>query len=230
MKDIDEIIAFYQEEATNLQRLITLAVEEREFKMACYYEKPFRKVHRRLRLLKNLENPLYDKLEELERLKQLYERPLPAGIEASYQDYIENNRKRIINQIALLKQQQSEFHVDGQQFDDLIFSMADGSINKFRFYINTEFKLKIIYKIIDNSIVIAINRVKKLRKKDTLSKSDIKALKNIGLQKVDGSLLFFYPLDHFKNAIEIKTITSRIIYEGIGLNKLSNSSYFEIVD
>lgn len=227
-RELAEIIEFYEEEQQRLASLIQLAIEEREFKMAHHHQKAFDEVGTKLFRFRNFANPNFGQIESLRELRQLYDKPL--GLQLS--DYFARKRQEIDRQLTALTQQALPPSIDGQEFDDLIFDMVEGRMHKFRFFLDpAEKNLYLDFEKIGNQLVIAIPRFKKLKKKHILDKSSVKVLKGLGFAKTDDkkSLLLNFDLHNFRDAIAIKTLTSRILYDAIGYSLLSKLTFLQII-
>lgn len=234
-EDLNEILKFYKEEKDNIESLIKESVEDGEFKDAHRYQKALFQVNRSLSLLLKLENPNYEEIEHLTFLLQNYSSFRYTKLveeNPKTKDYIETEKKYLEEKIKALAAKPIPKQVDEQDFDDVIFKLVEGKIKGFHFFINLENHLYLDFRIHHNQIVITIPKYKKLKKNYILHKANIIAIKKIGLKLDDNkkALHYFYNLNSFKNSIEIKTITSRIIYDGFGYQNLKNSSLIVVVD
>ena len=234
-EDLNEILKFYEEEKENLEYLIKVNVEDGEYKEAHRNQKALFLVKNSLSLLRKLGNLNYEEIEHLEYLLHNYS-------SSKYIKLVEDNPKMKANQetqkkyleqkIKFLKEKPIPYQVDEQDFDDVIFKLVEGKIKGFQFFINLEDHLYLDFKKHYDQILISIPKFKKLKKNDILFKKNIAEIKKIGFQlSADKKALhYFYNLANFKNTIEIKTITSRVIYDGFGFRNLKNSSLIVIVE
>ena len=71
-EELNEILEFYSEEKLALEKLINSYVKDGKFKEAHLHQKALHKLSRTLSLLKKLENPNYEEIEQLEFRIQSY--------------------------------------------------------------------------------------------------------------------------------------------------------------
>lgn len=233
--ELEEILQFYEEERQNLESLIHLHVKDFEYKKAHFHQKALYKVNQTLSLLRKFENPNYEEIEHLQHLLENYSnREFIELIEQHpyLSEKINLEKKHYEEKINQLRQEPRPRQIDGQEFDDVIFKLVENKIGGFHFFLNLETYLYLNFTKKDNFIIISVPKFKKLKKKYILRKSDIRALKAIGLKLDDArkSLVYRYDVAQFKDAIVIKTITSRIIYEGFHYSQLKNSTLIKIID
>jgi hypothetical protein len=232
-EELNDILKFYEEEKESLEHIIKSYIEDFEYKAAYFHSKGLKKVNQKIQLLKNLIDPNSDKLEQLLRSKNFYDIiPHPELREnTEFLNYLNNQKLKIDNQINFIKNTPKEQYFDGQEFDDLIFSLVENQIKCFRFYLNKESNLYLDFKKLNDSLVISIANYDRLKKEYILHKSSFKALKGIGFKKdkTGKSIFLVHSLANFKNSMVIKTLTSRIIYDGIGYYNINNATTIEII-
>lgn len=226
---LDEILEFYENEKLALETLINELVLEREFKQAHIRQKALKKVNHTLFLLRNLKNPNHAELTQLQQsLEDL--KKLDNGNPAM-KDFFERRMQPIKLRIQQLEVEVATDQLDSQEFDDVIFELVAGKIKHFHFFINTKTKLYLDFKLNEQSIIIELPRIKKLKNNFTLPKSSIAALKGMGFQrnKDENTMCLSFDVSNFKDANPIKTIVSRVIYEGFGHHHTENSSVIVII-
>jgi hypothetical protein len=229
-QELEKIIDFYEEEQQRLENLIQLAVEETEYKVAHYHQKVLAKVNAKLNCLKNLETPNFDRIEWLARAKRTYEEMIASKNNPI--DYLEQEIKRMDGELDSLRNLNKVPSIDGQEFDDLIFDMAEGQISKFRFFWGRmDEDLYLDFEKMENQIVISIPGYKELRKNYTFTKSSTRTLKSLGFKKTEDkkSMVLYFDLNGFRDAIAIKTLTSRILYDAIGYSHLNQATILQII-
>lgn len=232
-EELKELLKFYEDEKESLEDMIKSYVEDFEYKAAYFHSKGLKKVNQKIQLLKNLNNPNSDQIAHLQRTKKMYEVVIPSLINnVEYSNYQANQKTKIDSQIENLINQNRSEKLDGQEFDDVIFSLIENRIKSFKFYLNKASDVYLDFKKDDKYLIISIPNYQHLRDQNILRKSSIKALKSIGFKKdkIKKSLFLIYPLINFKNAIEIKMLTSRIVYDGIGYFNINNLSIIKIIE
>lgn len=234
-EELNEILEFYSEEKLALEKLINNHVKDGKFKKAHLHQKALHKLNQTLSLLKKLENPNYEEIEQLEFRFQSYsnsETEELIKVNPRLRDIIEKEKKHFEEKINRLSQMPLPSQIDGQDFDDLIFKMVDGKIRNFQFFINLEKHIFLDFQKTSNYINVTIPKYKKLKKSYILSKTNIMILKGLGFTlDLENNLLFYkFNFDNFKNSIEIKTFVSRVIYEGFGYHNIQNSSLMVIIN
>lgn len=233
-EELNEILEFYSEEKLALEKLINSYVKDGKFKEAHLHQKALHKLSRTLSLLKKLENPNYEEIEQLEFRIQSYsnsEAEELIKVNPRLKDLIEKEKKHFEEKIYRLSQMPLPSQIDGQDFDDLIFKMVEEKMSTFQFFINLEKHIFLDFQKTSNFINITIPKYKKLKKSYILSKQNIMILKGLGFTlDLENNLLFYkFNIDNFKNSIEIKTLVSRVIYEGFGYHNIQNSSLMVII-
>lgn len=228
-RELEKIIDFYEEEKQRLENLIQLAIGETEYKVAHYHQKALKKTNIKLNCLKSLETPNFDKIQWLASVKGTYEEMIASRNQPI--DYFEQEIKRMNSELENLKKFSKAPSIDGQEFDDLIFDMAEGKLIKFRFFLGrTDQDFYLDFEKIDNQIMISIP-YKRLKKDYILFKSSARALKSLGFNKTEDkkSMVLHFDLAGFRDAIAIKTLTSRILYDAIGYSHLTNNTILQIL-
>lgn len=230
---LNEILNFYENEKLALQDIIKSYIEDFEYKVAYFHSKGLKKVNQKIQLLKNLENSNSDQIDSLRRSKNIYDNIHP-GLKDNeeYLNYINEQKNKIDDKIENFIKQSKQEKIDGQEFDDVLFSLVENRIEHFKFQLSKESNIYLDFKKVENNLFISIPNYKNLRNNYIQYKSSIRALKAIGFKKhkIEKSLLLIYPLFNFKDTIEIKELTSRIIYDGIGYFNINNQSTIEIVN
>lgn len=233
--ELDEILEFYENEKLTLEKLIEEFVAEREFKQAHIHQKALRKVNLSISLFKTLENPNFLELEHLlNQLERYSSNHFKKLMEESpfMRDFFKRDVKCLEEKISSFNEKPIAPHSDSQEFDDIIFDLIEDKLNNFHFFLNTGTNLYLDFKKVNQSIVITIPKYKNLKKKYVLSKANRNKLKDIGFKLTDDkkNLVFIYDISSFRDANPIKTIVSRIIYEGFGHYNIENSSVIVIIN
>lgn len=234
-EDLNEILKFYEEEKENLESLIKDNIYDGEYKEAHRNQKAQILVNNSLSLLRKLGNSNHEEIEQLEYLLHNYSSSRYTKLvedNPKMKAHQETEKKYLEQKIKSLKEKPIPYQVDEQDFDDMIFKLVEGRIKGFQFFINLENHLYLDFKKHDNQILITIPKYKKLKKNFILFKENVAEIKKIGFQLSANKkeLHYFYNLANFKNAIEIKTISSRVIYDCFGYRNLKNSSLIVIVN
>ena len=226
--ELDEILDFYKNEKLALENQIEQLVSEREFKQAHIHQKALKKVNQSLTLFENLKNPNQIKINELE-LQLAHLKNIQTISYSS--DFFERIIQPIEQKLKELKVVTDPNRLDGQEFDDMIFDLIADKLHHFQFFLNKKSDLYLEFKKIGQAIFITIPKYKKLKKAYILSKSSRKKLKNIGFKLTHNkkNLVFEYDITSFKDANGIKTIVSRVIYDGFGIYHLQNSTIIRII-
>jgi len=228
--DLDELIEFYETEKNNLEHLIDQCIQEMDYKFARYYSKALGQVNEKLRTLKNLDDPFYDSKIKLESLKSFYEKKLINEVYESSENYFKKEISEIENRLHELNQQKSKAILDGQEFDDAIFDLAEGRIFGFKFYLKKELNFYLEFRLIEKiSLSISFTPVGTVKDDYVFWKQYLRALKGLGFtfNEENDCLEYIYDLKSFKNSIFLKTFVSRILFDVYYYKDFDNPAYIE---
>ena len=228
-EEINELISHYEQEKIQLEQLIKQAVEESDYKSAQVNQKALIYINNQLRIFKALNDPYFLEKDEIERHIHYYENILSRNLGTS--EYIQEKLQKIRLNLGDLNSRKIAVFYDGQEFDDALFAMVENKISAFIFNLRKEENLYLKFSIKKNKIIIRLTPIADILAEDYFTKSAITILKQIGFKKNKSRTCFQikYPLKGFKNAIQIKTVVSRVVYEAFFNYQISKSTTIEII-
>lgn len=216
--DLEELIDAYQEEKTELEKQIADYVEEGDYLYAHYHNKALKILNKTLDSLKTLHNPLYRNILDEERSIKGYNKMQASSYYKNSNDslkaYIDNLRRQSVTEseekIQKLKNTEIQILHDSQEVDDAIFSLVNGTVKRFTLYLKSSYDIPIKFEIIHNAIEIRLVLtdevgVRKQKKVDQLLST--------GFLLHGDEFIYQYPLNRFKDSLEIKMMLSHLIYD-----------------
>lgn len=216
-KDIylDELIQILEEEKKLLKRTVKEQLEEGEYSVAHKYSKGLAEVERKLHVLYHFRDPYKDIREVLEREKK----PLLDMLEKSkynefLTDYYLDLLNRLKKELGPVPDELEPFE-DSQHIDDAFFDLTWGEIQSFKLVFTDE-KLEMRFERQDgNMLTWSIGPVKVMRKSRVVTKKGRRALENMGFSwDAEGDrYVYQYDLSTFKDALAIKTLIARLVYD-----------------
>ncbi|MBB6237719.1 hypothetical protein HDC90_002341 [Pedobacter sp. AK013] len=225
-EEINELLSIYKQEKELIESLIESDKIDNDYKAIYLNSKILVNIQRQIRLIESLLDPHAQEKEQLKRTIDFY---VNRGGFQKDNDYQKHILEQIDQKLDQLNSYKPAYFDDGQEFDDAIFDLAEQRIKGFIFNLKKEEKLFLLFERNEKEILLSITNVKRLKKKYILDKTTRNALKFIGFkeEKHIDSFVFNYNLDHFKDAIFIKTIVSRVIFDAFHFQNLDNKTTIE---
>ena len=219
--DLDELIELYEAERQYLQDCIKDNVGGWEYLHAHYHSEALFKINSQLTIFYKLRDPFYDKRIELERMILMYEAIIKRRGITDNDSYYAKEVSNYQAQLQKLNDEKGKPLFDGQEIDDALFSLLEGAHNGFVFYLNVENNLGFTFELSESGFLDISITLKSILGIDyffSLEDDDPDPLirfKELGfLLNVSGNkLVYRYDMRNFKDAIRIKTLLSRIIYD-----------------
>lgn len=226
-EEINELLSIYEQEKKLIESIIEEDRIDNDYKAIRINSKNLNRIQRRIALIKSLIDPYAQEKEQLKRtIDFLFKK---SELEES-NEYRTHMLAQIDQKLDQLNSYKPGYFNDGQEFDDAIFDLVEQKIEGFIFNLKKENKLALLFKRMDEEILLSVTNIKKLKKQNILDKNSRTVLKLIGFkeEKHLDSLVFTYGLEHFKNAIFIKTIVSRVIFDAFYFQELDKKTTIEI--
>ena len=229
--DLDELIELCETESQLLECSIKDNIEEEEYLNAHATSRALLKLSDQLRVLYKLRDPFYDEKMELERAIAMYENFNKKGNSSHLDSYY---GKIIIEQkdrLQKLIDQKDRPLYDDQKIDNALFELLDGVHNGFILYLDVKNNLGFTFELSEiNMLDISIGAEKALNieyffdgdgdKRESL----LNKFKGLGftLNYAGNKLVHKYDMKNFKDALSIKILLSRIIYDIFTYTELDN--------
>lgn len=218
--DIDKLIELLEEEKLFVEHCIKDNVDEFEYLHAHIHAKALMRVNTQLQIFKRLKDPLYNKKAELETLLEMYKKwkgDAGSGIDLYYEKLI----SEINEQLTTLTESHNIPQYDDQKLDDGIFNIRAGRHNGFILYLNVKDNLGFTFERLQSDVLSISIDVKSVLNVEYFFGDDNEdenpVNKFIGLEfrlnQTGNKLVYKYDMLHFKDAISIKTLLSRVIYD-----------------
>jgi len=226
-EEINALLSIYEQEKKLIESIIEEDRIDSDYKAIRLNSKNLNRIQRQIELIKSLIDPY---TQEKERLKRTIDFLVKKNEFEESDEYRTHMLAQIDRKLDQLNSYKPGYFNDGQEFDDAIFDLVEQKIEGFIFNLKKENKLSLLFKRTDKEILLSVINIKKLKKQHILNKNTIAVLKSIGFkeEKPVDSLVFTYGLDNFKDAIFIKTIVSRVIFDAFYFQELDKETTIEI--
>ncbi|RLJ77488.1 hypothetical protein [Pedobacter alluvionis] len=226
-EEINELLSIYEQEKKLIESIIEEDRIDNDYIAIHINSKNLNRIQRQIALIKSLIDPYAQEKEQLKRTIDFFVKK--SELEES-NEYRTHMLAQIDQKLDQLNSYKPGYFNDGQEFDDVIFDLAEQKIEGFIFNLKKENKLALLFKRMDKEILLSVTNIKKLKKQHILDKNSRAVLKSIGFkeEKHLDSLVFTYGLDNFKDAIFIKTIVSRVIFDAFYFQELDKKTTIEI--
>ena len=227
--DLDLLIELLEAEKLSLETAITNNLIEHEYLSVYHHGEALLKVNAQLYRLQNFKGPLYDEEPLLERLVDSVTKFSDSPF---MRDYWEEMIKTKRDEIEKLKRQKNKHFNDEQQLDNALFDLYENRVKKLRFHFSHRGEpFYIDFEMTEVNILAISAKIDSLINyddPDDLETNQLNLFENIGFKRNIklGLLVYNYNMDNFKDAIAIKTILSRIIYD-IGYSGDDNEAKLE---
>jgi hypothetical protein len=211
--DLEELIEAYEMEKAELEKQISEYVSEGDYLYAHQYQKGLRKLCSRLAILKELQNPLYKSISEEEATATNIRRLFANNKNAKQNDYLTEYLNKIENKILELKHTAVQPGYDSQEVDDALFFLVDGTVKGFKLYFKTFPEVFVNFALADHAIEIKLQYDAMAVEEYSFIFRNVNQFKSLGFQLRDTQWIYYYSLDKFKDALEIKIMLARLIYD-----------------
>ncbi|MCQ6959742.1 hypothetical protein [Mucilaginibacter aquariorum] len=216
--DIDKLIELLQEEKLFIEQCIKDNIDEFEYLHAHIHTKTLTKLNTQLRIFKQLKDPFYNKKMELEMQLEMYKqfRKDSPDIDLYYQKVI----AEVNDELKKLNESNAKPQYDDQKVDDAIFNIRAGRHNGFIIYLNVKDNLGFTFELLQTDILSISIDVKSALNVEYLFEDDedenpLNKFSGLGfgLNQTGSKLVYKYNMEYFKDAISIKRLLSRVIYD-----------------
>jgi len=218
--DLEELIEAYEIEKAELEKQISEYVDEGDYIYAHYHNKALRKVNKTLDILKDIQHPFYrliseertkarntNKMLTSEEYKKYFDR---LGTDFFAEQLQEGENKILEWQRAPVASQT----YDSQEIDNALFDLVKGILSSFKLYFKSRPDIYVRFTLKDHAIEITL-----LYDEDPYYDHygwvfrDGKEIKPLGFILKDEQWVYQYHFVKFKDALDIKIILARLIYD-----------------
>ena len=227
-EEINELLSHYQQEKVFLDSLIKESLSEDDYYTTWLHSKALSKIKNQIRIIKSLLDPHANQKEYLKNRIDLLSDQVDFNQSEEYKTYFLSQIDKKLDELNSYK---SDYFNDGQEFDDVIFDLIEKRIDSFVFHINKTANFYLKFSVKKSYLKIKLTPFSQVKEGYGINNPEIMVLKQIGFRKNNSKthLQYKYSLDGFKDAIFIKTIVSRVIYDVFFFQGLDNLTNIEIL-
>jgi hypothetical protein len=227
-EEINELLSIYKQEKELIESLIKEDQIDHDYKAVYLNSKVLNRIENQIRIIKLFVDP---HLEGKEQLKRRSDFLTEMSKIRQAEDYYALQHEKINQKLEQLNSYKPGYFNDGQEFDDAIFDLVENKISAFIFNLRKEENLYLRFSIKKNKIIIRLTPFADILSRDYFTKTAKIVLKQIGFKKNKSRTCFQikHQLDGFKDAIPIKTIVSRVIYEALYNYQVNQSTTLEMI-
>ena len=219
--DLDELIELLEVEAKVIKACIKENIEEWDYLNAHANSRALFKLNQKLSVLHKMKDPYYDEKMNLERMVMIHKKRIELDMDTRLNDYYLERLEKDKNKLQELKDQKSIPIYDDQKIDDALFSIWAGIYKGFILYLNKKDKLTITFESAGNEIIDISISIKSALNVDYFFGDDdeqdrpLNKFKGLGfvLNDIGNKLVYKYNMGDFKDAIAIKILLSRVIFD-----------------
>jgi hypothetical protein len=218
--DIDELIELLEEEKLFVVQCIEDNIKEFEYLHAHIHTKALSKLDTQLQVLKQLKDPFYNKKDDLEKQLKLYKiwkGDIDSGIDLYYEKMI----AEITEQLKKIAESGNVPLYDDQKLDDALFDIRAGHHDGFILYLNSKDNLGFTFELTQPDVLSISIDIKSVLNVEYFWGDDDEEQNILNkftsleftLNQTGNKLIYRYDMGCFKDALAIKILLSRIIYD-----------------
>lgn len=219
--DFDTLVEFYKKERKFIEGCIKNNIKEMEYLHAHHHSEALFKINHKLTTLDKTKDPFYDDRQMLELTIRMYERSNNRRRNANSDSYFEEIIQEYKEKLQKLNQESKKPIVDDQKIDDALFALLDGTYNGFILYLNAKDNLGITFELLMPQLLTISVGIKEVFNVDYFLDNDdpqnivLNKFKDLGFALNDAGtkLVYKYNMTKFKDAISIKILLARLIYD-----------------
>jgi hypothetical protein len=222
--ELEELIESYEKEQKKLEKEISLLVKESEFLHAHYHQKELYKVNRQLAILRDLHRPFYNHIIAEKRILGYVQASvdLSSADEDSYMGMKLRNTK---SKIAGWEAAALEPTFDSQEIDDAIFALKSGSCKSFSLQFKQDPPIAANFELKNETIVVTLIYEEMAIKTYPYIFNKPGKFRSLKFEMIDGKWVYRYPIPQFRDALEIKEMLARLIYNVFQYDRLYDMAY-----
>ncbi|GGH09564.1 hypothetical protein [Pedobacter zeae] len=227
-EEINELLSIYKQEKELIESLIKEDEIDHDYRAVYLKSKILNRIKHQIRTIELFIDPHLQEKEQLKRRSDFFAEMDRNGLA---KDYYAFQLEKINHELEQLNNFTPGYFNDGQEFDDAVFNLVENKISAFIFNLRKEENLYLKFSVKKNKIIIRLTPFADILASNYFIKSTINVLKQIGFKKNKSRTCFQmkYPLESFKDAIPVKTIASRVIYEAFYNYRINQSTTLEII-
>ncbi|TDO28048.1 hypothetical protein BC659_0106 [Sediminibacterium goheungense] len=224
------LISIYEEEKAQLQKDIEVYLSEKEYLMAHYKSEALYEVNRRLRKLHNLEDPLYDQKDSLQRRLKRVQKQRESETDPYMKDLLERWVREGQEELGKLHQvpiEQTPSSVPQTFFDETLERLLKKEIKNLKLVLSQQQNLILQFSYTKNTLNITMPDIHEHLKKWVFYEDQLTILKSLGFQLSASGNRLTLSLTGDKTEIlsQVKVILCKIIFEIFALIGFRNESF-----
>lgn len=225
-------IALYEEEKSKLEALIAECMNDFEgpdYGSAGYHQKALYHVHRTLRILKKMDDELYDKkqrkIDSIEWIKKQLEQSKSDFLKPWLKEKLINESKELEMLNASPKQQAPPGET---LLDHSLMDLLNKKIPGFKLVYNKSKNLFLEFHATKHNIKIILPGIRQHMKHFILYDSDLKSLRDLGFVAVNNNKLVVTLLNQGEETlIKIRTILVKVVFDIFAYHKDNTQSFIQ---
>ncbi len=225
------LVSLYESKKNYLKKLVDNAVEEKDFLTAHYYAKAYHHVNEKLRLLYQIDDPLYDqkefKRDWLQGFKKITKNG-SLGVKSYYKKQIKHLEDEIekLNQISRAVKPSENHNV----INENLLNLLDKRIKYFRLILKNDDNFFINFYYKKKNLNLIIPHVKQLINNNVLNDHTINPLKNLGFNYTANNTKLILTLtgDNEDMLNKAKETISRIVFEIFYFKIFKNKCFIQL--
>ncbi|WP_449436232.1 hypothetical protein [Pedobacter steynii] len=229
--DLEELIEAYEWEKAELEKQISSYIEDEDYIYAHYHGKALRKINRTLDILKSIQNPFYRSISDEQRKAKNMKRMMVSEEYKKYfdrlgTDFFADQLREGENKINEWQRAVVSQKYDSQEIDNALFDLVKGVVSGFKLYFKSkpDTFAKFILKGSTIEITLLFDADPEYYSDYRSIFWDVKGISALGFILENEQWVYHYHFDQFKDALEIKTLLARLIYDVFNYDRRFDSA------
>jgi hypothetical protein len=219
--DFDTLVEFYKKERKFIEGCIKNNIKEMEYLHAHHHSEALFRIDHKLHVLETSTDPFHDEKRRLELTVIMYERLNRKHQRSNLASYYKKKLDEYKDRLQKLNQESKKPIVDDQKIDDAIFALVDGTYSGFVLYLNAKNNLGITFELhMPLELIISVGVKEVFNIEYFLANDDpenimLNRFRSLGfaLNGTGTKFNYYYDMATFKDAIAIKVLLARLIYD-----------------
>lgn len=227
--DLEELIEAYEIEKAELEKQISEYVEEGDYIHAHYHNKALRKINKTLDTLKDIQNPFYRLILEEKAKARNVSKMLTSEEYRKYfdllgADYFAKELQEGENRIIEWQNASVSPIYDSQEIDNALFDLVKGVLNGFNMYFKSRPDIFARFTLKDHIVEITLLYDVDADYDYERVFGDGKGISALGFIFEEEQWVYHYHFGQFKDALEIKILLARLIYDVFNYDRRFDSA------
>lgn len=223
--DLEEVIDAYELEKARLEEEMAEYIKIGDYGSAHYFQEALHLVNRKLFTLKNLDNPDFREMTALEMKISMIE----AGAKRSSVNslnFMTEMADECRRELKALQDKPVRIGLDSQEVDDALFNLVEGKLEGFDLYFKSDLKVFLSFQLLNEFIEISLVVAADEPYRHYLTYDF--SFSSVGMKLEEDRWVCRYARSGFRDALEIKTMLARLIYDGFGYDNKRDVGRLEL--